>query len=151
MTVDLNIKRIGHVVLKVKDLERSVAFYRDTLGMKEVARFPDRMVFFTIGDGNHHDLAVMAVGADAAQPEAEQVGLYHIAFKVGDSIDDLRKAKNSLEEAGVSIDRQMDHTVSQSIYLTDPDGNGLELYVDADPAIWKADPTKVATVAPLSL
>lgn len=93
----------------------------------------------------------MAVGHDAEEPTPEQTGLYHIAFKVGDNIEDLKKAKESLEKAGVSIDRLMDHEVSQSIYLTDPDGNGLELYIDADPAIWKADPTKVATAGPLSL
>lgn len=56
MTEDLQIKGIGHVVLKVRDLERSVAFYRDTFGLKEVARFPDRMVFFTINNTSHHDL-----------------------------------------------------------------------------------------------
>jgi catechol 2,3-dioxygenase len=78
--------------------------------------------------------------------------LYHIGIKVGDSLDELRGAKRELESAGISIDGMSDHTVSQSLYLQDPDGNEVELYVDADEAVWKNNPAAVvAPIKPLHL
>jgi catechol 2,3-dioxygenase len=71
------------------------------------------------------------------------VGLYHIGVKIGDSLDELRAAKRELERVGVPISGMSDHTVSQSLYVTDPDGNEVELYVDADPAIWEKNPEAV--------
>ena len=77
-------------------------------------------------------------------------GLFHVAFKVGDSLDELRAAKADLDAAGVAIEMTMDHTVTQRIYVRDPDGNAVELYVDSsDP--WKTDPQLVATGGPLEL
>lgn len=146
----MKIEGVGHVVLKVRDLERAARFYQDVLGLKEVARFHDRMVFFSAGT-NHHDIAVLKVGPDAPGPSREAVGLYHVAFKIGSSLDQLRAARAHLEAHGVPILGISDHEVSQSIYLQDPDGNGLELFVDADPAVWRKNPSAVATVRPLSL
>jgi catechol 2,3-dioxygenase len=78
--------------------------------------------------------------------------LYHIGIKVGDSLDELRAAKSDLERAGVTIDGMSDHTVSQSLYLHDPDGNEVELYVDADESVWKNNPAAVvAPIRPLHL
>ena len=147
----MKIKKLGHVVLRVRDLERSTHFYRDVLGLTEVARFSNAMVFFTIDDQGHHDLAIMEVGADAPGPSPDAVSLYHIAFKIGDDIEDLREAKRTLESQRVEIGGSADHTVSKSIYLKDPDGNELELYIDEDPAIWKADRQTVASIKPLEL
>ena len=146
----MKIEGVGHVVLKVRDLERAARFYQDVLGLKEVARFHDRMAFFSAGT-NHHDIAVLKVGPDAPGPSGEAVGLYHVAFKIGSSLDELRAARAHLEAHGVPILGISDHEVSQSIYLQDPDGNGLELFVDADPAVWRKNPSAVATVKPLSL
>ncbi len=146
----MKIEGVGHVVLKVRDLDRSARFYTEVLGLKEVARFPGRMVFFSAGT-NHHDLAVMAVGANAPDPPAEAVGLAHVALKIGDSLEALQEAKRSLDAHKVAIRGIRDHRVSQSIYLEDPDGNTIELFVDADPAIWAEDPSAVATIKPLSL
>jgi catechol 2,3-dioxygenase len=149
----ISVKTVGHVVLKVRDLERAVAFYRDVIGLKEVARgqFAMKMAFFSATGENHHDLAVAEVGPDAPAAAPNAPGLYHVALKIGDTLDDLRAARAHLEAQGVTKIRVMDHRVSQSIYLTDPDGNGLELYVDADPATWQKDPTSVAHAAPLTL
>lgn len=148
----IKIRNVGHVVLKVRDLERAAAFYRDVLGLKEVARatFGRPMAFFSTGN-NHHDIAVMEVGSDAPRPAANAVGLYHVALKIGTTLDELRAAKAHLEAHGITRLAIMDHRVSQSIYVNDPDGNGLELYVDADPAIWRKDPTSVAHAEPLGL
>jgi catechol 2,3-dioxygenase len=141
------------VVLKVRDLERSVRFYRDVLGLREVARghFGRPMAFFSATGENHHDLAVMEMGPEAPAPSPGGVGLAHVALRIGRSLDDLRAARAHLEAQGITGLRLRDHRVSQSIYLEDPDGHGLELYVDADPAIWRQDPATVATSAPLSL
>jgi catechol 2,3-dioxygenase len=147
----INVRGVGHVVLKVRDLERSARFYREVIGLKEVARLDARMVFFSATGQNHHDLAVLEVGANAAPAPPDGVGLYHVALKIGDSVDDLRRAKAHLETHGITRIRMSNHRVSQSIYLNDPDGNGLELFVDADPAIWQNDPAAVAHVEPLEL
>ena len=144
----MQIKALGHVVLKVKNLARSVAFYRDILGMREVARLRDVMVFFSLGK-NHHDLALMELGASAAAGNPAATGLYHVAFKVGDSLAELEACKQHLEQHGVAISGMTDHTVSQSLYICDPDGIELELYVDADPTVWASNPEAVATIKPL--
>lgn len=147
----IQVRRVGHVVLKVRDLERSATFYRDVIGLTEVARLGDRMAFFTATGDNHHDLALLEVGPQAPLPRAGEVGLYHVALQIGNRLEDLKAAKAHLEAHGARIVGVMDHRVSRSIYLNDPDGNGLELYVDAEPAVWRADPTSVAHAEPMEL
>ncbi|MBI2204585.1 MAG: VOC family protein [Candidatus Rokubacteria bacterium] len=155
----MRVERVGHVVLKVRDLERSVPFYRDVLGLREVARLEDRpslrvgatLVFFSATGANHHDIGLLEVGADAPAAPSHGVGLYHVALKIGDSLDDLRAAKRHLDAQGARILGVSDHRVSQSIYLADPDGNVIEVYVDADPRVWQQDPSAVASVGPLAL
>ena len=146
----MQIKTLGHAVLRVRNLERSAAFYRDVLGMREVARYGGKMAFFSLG-ANHHDLALMELGADAAAADPGAVGLYHLAFKVGDTLVELRAVKAELEASGVTILGMSDHRVSQSLYILDPDGIELELYVDADPGLWRDDPAAVAYIGPLNL
>jgi catechol 2,3-dioxygenase len=147
----IHVQGVGHVVLKVRDLERAARFYRDVLGLREVGRLRDRMLFLSATGENHHDLALLAVGPGAPLPGPDSVGLYHVALKIGDHLDQLRAAKAHLEAHGARILGLSDHRVSQSIYLNDPDGNGVELFVDADPSIWRDDPAAVATVRPLAL
>lgn len=144
------IQAIGHIVLKVRDLNRAAAFYREVLGIKEVMRYRDAMAFFSFGT-NHHDIGLLQVGEQAPSPAPNAVGLYHVALKVGNSLDELRAWKLRLEEHGVALIGMSDHGVSQSLYLADPDGNEIELFVDADPALWKDDLAAVMTVKPLRL
>jgi catechol 2,3-dioxygenase len=146
----MQVERLGHAVLKVRDIERAEDFYHGVLGIPVAARMQARlrMTFFTLG--NHHDFAVVAVGPDGPDAASDSPGLFHVAFKVGDSVDQLRAVKKELETAGVPIEAVSDHTVSQSIYVRDPDGNGVELYVDVSD-IWKTHPQAVATIAPLHL
>ena len=143
----MQIKSLGHVVLKVSDLERSETFYRDVLGLPVCAHYDQdglNMAFFSLG--NHHDFAIMESNETG---DAEKAGLHHVAFKIGTSLDDLKSAKQYLEAKGVETD-PIDHVVTQSLYISDPDGNGIELYVDVSD-VWKEDPQTVANIAPLAI
>jgi len=146
----MKIQSLGHVVLKVRDLERSERFYTGLLGMSVSARYDEngmRMTFFTLG--NHHDLALMEVSGTAAAGGDQAVGLHHVAFCIGESIDQLREAKARLEAADIAL-MPVDHDVTQSLYFDDPDGNTLELYVDMSEG-WRSEPHRIATVKPLAL
>jgi catechol 2,3-dioxygenase len=138
---------LGHVVFYVKDLERSLGFYRDLLGFKEVGRIFNGTAAALTSGRTHHELLLIQVGDSPGPLSGRRRGLYHIGVKVGDSLDELRAAKRELETAGIAIDGMSDHTVSQSLYLKDPDGNEVELYVDADDSIWRNDPA--AVLAPI--
>jgi catechol 2,3-dioxygenase len=143
---------LGHVVWYVRDLERSLGFYRDLLGFHEVGRiFGGRAAALT-GGRTHHELLLIEVGEAPGPPTGRRIGLYHVGIKIGDTLEDLRAAKAELERAGTVIEGMSDHTVSQSLYLRDPDGNEVELYVDADPSTWRDHPELVLSpIRPLSL
>ena len=143
---------LGHVVFYVKDLGRSLAFYRDLLGFEEIGRIFDGAAAALTSGRTHHELLLIEVGEAPAPPSGRRLGLYHIGIKIGESLEELRAAKKELEQAGVPISGMSDHTVSQSLYLHDPDGNEVELYVDADEAIWKNNPAAVLSpIKPLVL
>ena len=146
----MKVRELGHAVIKVSNRERSEAFYGGVLGMKLAARHETMpMTFYTLG--NHHDLALIEVGEEGpAKADPKAPGLYHLAFCVGDTLDELREVRDELEAAGVKIYATIDHTVSHSLYLDDPDGNGVELYVDGSD-VWKTDPQAVAQGEPLKL
>jgi catechol 2,3-dioxygenase len=136
---------IGHVVLRVRDLERSTRFYQDVLGFRKAGEIAGRMVFFTATGANHHDLAIMGVGPDAPSPHPFGVGLYHVAIRLG-SDEDVRKAYRALVEAGAEIVGSSDHGVSHSLYVKDPDGIELELYADVPG--WQEQGEAVAQIRP---
>jgi catechol 2,3-dioxygenase len=129
----ISVVGVGHVVLKVSDLDRAVAFYRDVIGLTEITRrdFGNGAMAFMSNGEHHHDIALVGVGADARRPEPNDIGLYHVALKIGDDLDDLRAAKAHLDAQGVDIQFLADHEVSQSIYLADPDGNNLARVANA--------------------
>jgi catechol 2,3-dioxygenase len=146
----LKIKALGHVVLRVTDRARSEKFYNGVLGLPICARLDQggmKMAFFTLG--NHHDFAVMEVSGEGSSQGGSAVGLDHVAFNIGKSLDELREAKAKLEAAGI-MPNPVDHEVTKSLYFKDPDGNGVELYVDASDA-WRQDPQRVAQLKPLKL
>jgi catechol 2,3-dioxygenase len=143
---------LGHVVFYVKDLEQSLVFYRDLLGFREVGRIFNGAAAALTSGRTHHELLLIQVGDAPGPPAGRHRGLYHIGIKVGDSLDELRAAKRDLERAGITIDGMSDHTVSQSLYLQDPDNNEVELYVDADESVWKDNPAAVVSpIKPLHL
>ena len=100
----------------------------------------------------HHEILLIEVGDAPSPPQGHRLGLYHIGIKVGDSLDELRAARDEILAAGIPIDGMSDHTVTQSLYLRDPDGNEVEVYVEADPSVWKNNPeTIMSRIKPLQL
>lgn len=148
----MQVRELGHVVLYVRDVQASQHFYGDVLGFRELPSPIPNAALFSSGR-THHELLLIEVGPDAAPiPAGPRVGMYHIGLKIGDHDDDLRAALAELQAAGVTIAGASDHTVTHSLYILDPDGNEIELYVDVEGADWRADPMLVmAPIRPLRL
>ena len=150
-------RKLGHVVLNVSSLARSVPFCESLLGITEVARMGEagrkivgaEMVFFSFGD-SHHDLALREVPSGTSVVP-ETLGLAHVAFKIGEGLTQLHDHAAHLRAQGIEFAFTRDHIVSQSIYVKDPDGILVEMYVDAAPEIWRSDPSLVASALPLDL
>jgi catechol 2,3-dioxygenase len=131
--------RIGHVHLKVSDVERSEAFYRDALGFEVTTRYGTDAVFMSAG-GYHHHIGLNAWHSKGGRPPPpDTTGLYHVAILYPNR-KELAKALKRLLEHGAPIGGASDHGVSEAIYLHDPDGNGIELYRDRDPSEWPRHP-----------
>ena len=129
---------IGHVHLKVTDLARSIAFYRDVMGFDLTQRYGDQAAFLSVG-GYHHHIGLntwFSKGATAAPKR--NPGLFHVAFLYPDRVA-LAQALRSVLDAGVAIEGAADHGVSEAIYFSDPDGNGIEIYRDRPEADWPRD------------
>ncbi len=125
--------RIGHVVIKVRELERSRKFYTEVLGLQLMKELPElRAAFLSSHGRDHHEIALFEIGAQATAPGANQVGLSHIAFRLSDE-EELRAAYEELKARGISISFTVDHGVSKSVYFHDPDGHELEVYCDNQP------------------
>ena len=151
----MHVNELGHLVLYVSDLERSRRFYADVLGWKEIrgdTPVSAPAAAFTSGR-THHELFLIEVGPDAAPiPAGRRVGMYHFGLKVGESDDELREAQQRLAEAGVRMVGASDHTVTHSLYILDPDGNEVELYIDVQPEVWRDEPTAIySPIKPLQL
>lgn len=146
---DIAFDRVGHVVLKVRDLGRSVEWYTRVLGLREVGRYDGKMAFLSWGE-NHHDVALMEVG-DVPGPVWDEVGMYHFAIRIEGGDDELRRALERLRAEGAEVVGTADHAVSHSLYLKDPDGIEIELYVDTPRQEWEHLDNAVATINPLHL
>ena len=129
--------RIGHVHLKVSDLDRSLSFWRDLLGFEVQQRYPGA-AFLSAGGYHHHIGLNTWESSDGAAPPPRSTGLYHVAILYPDRRE-LARAVRRLIEAGYPITGASDHGVSEAIYLEDPDGNGVELYRDRPPEEWPHD------------
>lgn len=126
---------IGHVHLKVSDLERAIAFYRDVIGFEVTQRFGRQAAFLSAGGYHHHIGLNTWESAGGAAPPAGSTGLYHAAILFPSRVSLARAVKRLLDK-GVSLDGAADHGVSEAVYLRDPDGNGLELYWDRPQEEW---------------
>jgi catechol-2,3-dioxygenase len=140
----MEVKELGHIVLYVRNLERSRRFYGDVLGWRQIATMGGQAAMFSSGR-SHHELLLLEVGEDATPiPAGRRVGMYHFGLKIGESDDELRAAIEHVQKAGVQIVGMSDHTVTHSLYILDPDGNEIELYIDVQPEVWRDNPTAVA-------
>jgi catechol 2,3-dioxygenase len=148
----MKVKELGHVVLYVRELERSCRFYGELLGWKQVASYGGKVAAFSSGR-THHELLLIEVGEDATPiPSNPRIGMYHFGLKIGESDDELREALVRLRETGVPIHGMTDHGVSHSLYISDPDGNEVELYIDVQPELWRDQPVdKLMGTRPLRL
>ena len=139
----MEIKELGHIVLYVHNIERSAAFYGDVLGWKR-ARSRRRSARWATCRSRSSAAAGPTTSCCSSRsgrtrktcPRGRHVGLYHFGLKVGDSDDELRAAIRRCQEAGVTIVGASDHTVTHSLYITDPDGNEIELYIDVPGVSW---------------
>ena len=121
-------RKLGHIVLKVRDAAKSRDFYTRTLGLKVAHKDLERgAVFLSFGEA-HHDLALFQLATGDA-PDAAQPGLHHMAWQLG-SVEELEAAYRELKALGVPIESTVEHNVTRSIYFPDPDGNRVELYCD---------------------
>ncbi|MEL6335757.1 MAG: VOC family protein [Pseudomonadota bacterium] len=129
---------VGHAHLRVADLDRAVAFYRDVLGFDVMHRFGDQAAFLAVG-GYHHQLGLNTWQSKGATPPPPgHTGLYHVAFLYPDRAA-LAAAVRRVMAAGVAITGKADHGVSVAVYFYDPDGNGIELYYDRPREAWPVD------------
>ena len=134
MSIDPRVD-IGHVHLKVADIDRSLAFYRDILGFDEMQRYGDQAAFISAG-GYHHHLGLNTwESKGGSPPPANTTGLYHVAIRYPDR-ETLARAVKAVVDAGVPLTGASDHGVSEAIYLRDPDSNGIELYRDRPREQW---------------
>lgn len=143
---------VGHVHLKVADLERSLRFWRDVLGFEVTQRMGGDAVFLSAG-GYHHHIGLNTWESRGGPPPAPgSTGLYHVALRYPDR-PSLADALRRIRAAGLRLDGAADHGVSEALYLRDPDGNGVELYVDRPREEWPrgADGTLAMFTRPLDL
>lgn len=144
--------RIGHVHLKVADLERALAFWRGVLGFELTQRYGAGAAFVSAGGYHHHIGLNIWESRGGSPPPRAATGLYHVAILYPDRAT-LADAVRRVLAAGIGLDGAADHGVSEAIYLRDPDGNGVELYRDRPEAEWPrdADGALAMTTGPLDL
>lgn len=143
------VARLNHAVLFVRDLDRSVEFYRQAFGFEEIAREGGQMAFLrAAGGSNHHDLGLAQVGAQAPRPPRGSTGLYHLAWEVP-SITDLAAAQEVLANLG-ALTGMSDHGATKSLYGADPDGNDFEVMWMVPREEWGEHEHR-AIIAPLNM
>ncbi|MDH4069921.1 MAG: VOC family protein [Ignavibacteria bacterium] len=144
--------RVGHIHLKVADLDRAVAFYRDLLGFQLTQRIGTSAAFLSAGGYHHHIGLNTWESLGGPEPGAGMTGLYHVAF-LYPTRRSLATALQRLLEAGIQLEGAADHGVSEALYLRDPDGNGIELYRDRPETEWphESDGSLAMYTRPLNL
>lgn len=127
---------VGHGHLKVSDLHRAISFYRDVIGMRVMLLYGDQAAFLSFDDYHHHLGINTWESKDGAPPPKGHTGLFHVAFVFPDRAS-LGQVIDRVRTAGYKLTGAADHSVSEAVYLDDPDGNGLELYRDRPRSEWE--------------
>lgn len=143
---------LGHVVFYVRELDRSARFYTEIVGLEVKGYIFNNQAVILSGGSSHHELLLIQVGDADGPPEGRRIGLYHTGWKIGDNLETLKQKYDQLIKMGYPLEGKSDHMVSQSLYLRDPDGNEIELFVDNPEFDWrKNDSWMEAPVKPLKL
>ena len=143
---------LGHVVFYVRNLEQSLRFYTEIVGLLVQGKIFNGRAALLSGGSTHHELLLIQVGDVQGPLQGKRIGLYHVGWKVGESMQVLQQVYKRINQLAYEIDGLSDHTISQSIYLRDPDGNEVELYVDNPEFDWRSDKSWMETpVKSLSL
>ncbi len=128
-------RQLGHVVIRVRDLEVSEKWYSEALGLQTMKRYPGRMTFMSAREDSTHELALMGLGREAGGPDSSRVGLAHFAWEM-DTFEDLRSLYEHLKAMNVDIRGIGDHGLSLGVYIADPDGNEIEVYYEMPVEEW---------------
>ena len=144
----MGIKRVGHAVLKMRSLEAAKEFYGGVLGMK-ISSESEQAIFFRFGD-YHHDIGVFKVSEEAELPKEDQVGLLHIALAV-ETQDALVEVYKQLKEKGVTIETTLDHGMTRSLYIYDPERNAIEIYCEVPEYDWRTNDDFIGYLKPFDL
>ena len=134
-------KALGHLVMRVRDIDRSVDFYTRVMGLTVMERSPSGTVFMSANTEKSHELAIRAIGMDAAGPDHSIIGQAHMAWQM-ESFEDLQELYDRLIENDVRIVRMGDHGISMGVYLLDPDDNEIEVYYEDPKEQWTRHPEK---------
>lgn len=140
-------RELGHIVFYVGDLNESLRFYHDTLQLKLVGRLFNGRAAALTGGRTHHELLLIEVGEAPGPLRGKRVGFYHAGWKIGDSLEQLRSMQERLTGNGYAIKAMVDHSITYSLYLYDPDGNEIELYVDNKQFNWSQDDSWISQPA----
>jgi catechol 2,3-dioxygenase len=144
----MKVQELGHIVLAVRDLERSTEFYRDILGLGVVAMLKGRQTAFS-GGGTHHELLLLQASDEIVEPPKQ--AMKHVAFKIGVDDDALREALAVFKANDIYIDRIQQTIHTHSIFVRDPDGNEVEVFIDPQPEVWRNDPATALNTRPWPL
>ncbi|MES9941395.1 MAG: VOC family protein [Candidatus Thiodiazotropha sp. 6PLUC2] len=130
---------LGHIALYVRDLGNSISFYTKALGLELQGNIFGGKAAVLTGGRTHHELLLIEMGDAPGPLPGRRIGMYHMGWKVGNDLTALKLSYERINEAGIVIEGLADHTISQSIYLRDPDGNEVEVYVDDQSVDWRKD------------
>jgi len=134
-------KQLGHLVMRVRDLDRSLDFYTRIMGLTIMEKTPSGTVFMSANTEKSHELAIRAIGLDAPGPDSSRVGQAHMAWQM-ESFEDLQELYSRLKENNVRIQRIGNHGISLGVYLLDPDDNEIEVYYEVPKSQWQRSADK---------
>ena len=134
-------KSLGHLVMRVRDIDRSVDFYTRVMGLTIMEKTASGTVFMSANTEKSHELAIRAIGMDADGPDHSVVGQAHMAWQM-ETFEDLQELYDRMVENNVRIQRIGDHGISLGVYLLDPDDNEIEVYYEMPKAEWERHPEK---------